>query len=104
MQPGQQAESMAYHPDLKEVEKEKGLFCFVTPERVCGPACMAYQVAVPEGQDYLAQQWAHCMLLTNMHKIGKHTTVIATELVRKNRDAARTGQQPPPLPTMPRKP
>lgn len=98
---------MAYHPDMKDMpeeEKRKGLFCFINPSRICGADCMAFQTAPPPGQDYVAQQWAQCSLLVNMHKLGKHSGIIATELVKKNRDSERTAQPPAPVPTMPKRP
>lgn len=38
---------------------------------------MGYLPQVPDGPDYKApdgypQQWAHCMVLVNAHKLGKH--------------------------------
>jgi hypothetical protein len=90
----------AHHPDLRELPKDQGLACFLDHGRICGADCMAFSTTRPEGQDYVAQQWAQCMILTNFHKVGKHSHIIATELVRKNRDDARK-QPPPPLPNMP---
>ena len=90
-------EETAYHPELKALPEKNGLFCFLDQARACGADCMAFQ-RPPEGPDYLAQQWAQCALLTNTHKIGKHSAIVATELVRKNRDDARLHAASGPLP------
>ncbi len=81
-----------------------GLFCFLNRERYCGPDCMAY-ISRPDGSDYVAQQWANCMLLVNAHRAGKHMVVIASTLGEQNAkaktaaaDLVRTNQPPPPVP------
>lgn len=62
------------------VDKPKeisGLFCFISPERLCDSDCMAFLPVMPEGADYQGQQWSKCLLLVNAHKAGKHLTVLA---------------------------
>lgn len=53
------------------------LMCFMDQNRVCGPDCVAYLTARPEGKDYEQQPWACCTLLVNAHRGGKHLTVLA---------------------------
>lgn len=84
-----------YHPNIKEAEG--GLYCFLSPTRACGPECMAY-TQVPDGADYKDQQWANCMLLVGVHRVGKHVIVLASEIARKARTelAQQVRNQPPP--------
>ncbi len=96
---------LLHHPTLADDEpgqKATGLDCFLNQNRPCGPDCMAF-TAPPEGQDYQDQQWAHCMLLVNAHRGGKHLVVLAslgTELSKKAKteaaDRARAQQPAPP--------
>ena len=53
-----------------------GLFCFKDQQRACTAECMAY-VNPPGGEDYKDQQWAHCLELVNLHRVGKHISLIA---------------------------
>jgi len=64
---------------------------------------MAYTVAAPQGDDYVGQQWAHCMLLANAYRLGKHAVVLAgvgNKLVNTMQatraDQVRANQTPPP--------
>lgn len=78
--------------------KETGLFCFISPDRVCGADCMAYSDP-PNHKDFVGKQWAHCLLLVNTHRAGKHLTVLASHadtLLNLKQDEARTNQPPPP--------
>jgi hypothetical protein len=63
---------------------------------------MAY-ITPPAGPDYVGQQWAHCILLVNTHRVGKHLVILADAVgqqVKKSvtalADAARANQPPPP--------
>jgi hypothetical protein len=65
---------------------------------------MAFDVP-PDGPDYKDKQWAHCALLVNAHRAGKHLVILAStsaELFRTNKVAAadkvRTTQPVPPSP------
>lgn len=82
-----------FHPQLKE---ESGLFCFLSPDRACGPDCMAYD-SPPLHKDFVGKQWAHCTLLVNMHRVGKHLTVLANTIdnIDRRQDNS-TRIQPPP--------
>jgi len=87
--------SLSYHPDAREVNpKEGGLSCFISQDRVCGPDCMAFLPQVPEGKDFLGEQWAHCMLLVNAHRTGKHLVIIASEQSKTNAEARRSKPAP----------
>jgi hypothetical protein len=55
-----------------------GLFCFKDQQRACTAECMAY-VNPPPGEDYKDQQWAHCLELVNLHRVGKHTALLAAQ-------------------------
>jgi hypothetical protein len=88
----------AYHPNTKE---DSGLYCFLNPVRPCTAECMAYDTP-PQTADYQDKQFAHCMLLVNAHRAGKHLVVLAQVVDqfyrRVTTDAAdkqRAGQTPP---------
>lgn len=74
------------HPDLLEQpeavqpseEKEPALYCFLEEARVCGSDCVAYNTDPPKEQDYVGQPWAHCHLLVNAHRAGKHLVILAS--------------------------
>ncbi len=53
------------------------LACFMDQGRVCGPDCMAYLPQAPGEPDYQGENWAHCHLLINAHRGGKHLVIIA---------------------------
>lgn len=89
---------------MQETDKEEkeqtstGLFCFLNSDRACGADCMAYEAA-PTHKDFMGKQWANCMLLVNIHRTGKHLTIIAQStdaLLTLKRDEVRTQQPPPP--------
>lgn len=70
--------------------KNQGLGCFLDRSRVCGPDCMAYvpPIEKPESVDYIGKEWAKCHLLINVHRTGKHIsilTITANELLSKVR-------------------
>jgi hypothetical protein len=69
-----------YHPNAEPVGEgeTKGAACFLAQDRICGPDCMAYLPQVPEGPAYIGEQWAHCMLLVNAERAGKHLVVLAS--------------------------
>lgn len=55
------------------------LYCFLDSSRPCSAECMAFLPVKPEGPDYDDQQWPACMLLVNLHKLGKHHVAIAQQ-------------------------
>src|SRR5690606_10644440 len=78
-------------------------YCFIDSNRPCTAECMAFLVVRPEGPDYEGQQWAACSLLVNMHRGGKHLTVLASQgaavlkdMRIKMADEKRLNQPPPP--------
>lgn len=98
MCPSDSDDEFAYHPDMRP--KGTGLQCFMNGDRVCGADCMAFQTDRPEGPDY-QDQWAHCMLLTNLHRGAKHLVVLTQSvntIVRQGQDMARQNQVPPGIP------
>lgn len=91
-------------PDETTPPKER-LYCFLDAGRPCGAECMAFLPVRPEGPDYASDAWPACMLLVNLHKLGKHHVSLAQTGVamlkqRKDEkvDAARAsiGQTLPP--------
>lgn len=71
-----------------------GLFCYKDQHRPCGPECMAFLPQVPEGATYVGVQWAHCHLLVNAERVGKHVIIIV-DLLKQAR-AANLRSQPAP--------
>lgn len=83
-------------------EDSKGA-CFLNQERICGSDCMAYLTAPPEGKAYMGENWAHCMVLVNLDRTGRHLTILANNSasglnLKRNAlaDEQRLNQQPPP--------
>lgn len=77
------------------------LGCFLAQERICGPDCMAYLPQVPEGEQFKGEQWAHCHLLVNADRTGRHIVVLAnlgTKLysLKSKASAEEARKQPPP--------
>jgi len=101
-------EDVPGHPGMKAVpssyEEGKGqeaLRCFLKAERVCGPDCMAYSTYVANHQDYQNQPWPHCIVLINLHRTGKHLTVLAShveKLLGKRDPLEAQRNVPPPVP------
>ena len=58
------------------------LRCFITPERACGPDCMAFVTQVPMHVDYRGQAWPHCLILLNLHRTGKHLVILAEGMTK----------------------
>ena len=82
---------------------ENELYCFLDSARPCQAECMAYLPVRPEGEDYQQAPFSSCMILVNLHKIGKHHVALAqagANLVRDGRnkaaDQARNNQPLPP--------
>lgn len=87
---------------LPQVREDSGLICFLDNKRPCGADCMAW-VQPPDGADYKDQQFSNCMVLVNLHRVGKHAVVLAAQgadLLKKLKiteaDRARGDQPPPP--------
>ena len=85
------------------MEEESRSACFINQERICGPDCMAYLTAAPEGKAYMGENWAHCMILINLDRTGRHLTILANTnsslfSLKRNEvaDGQRLNQQPPP--------
>jgi len=79
-------------------EEGSGLYCFMDQLRLCGPACMAYLNPAPQNDPELrGQQWAHCHLLVNVHRGGKHL-VILTSMAHRALNQQPGANIPPPQP------
>jgi len=88
-----------------------GLECWLNMERPCSAECMSYldSASVPEGEDYkrpdgVPMQWAHCMVLVNLHRVAKHSVHLASSvggLVRLKKQEAGDRARMPPLEPMP---
>jgi hypothetical protein len=55
---------------------------------------MAYLPQAPEGPAYVGENWAHCLLLVNAERAGKHL-VILVDLHKKAQATAQRAQKPP---------
>lgn len=88
-------------PDTKPDEPESGLMCFLSPERECGPECMAF---TPQPADVaaLAPQQRHCIVLVSGERLARHAAIgvkvvndIFSFFKTVSADQQRTGQKPP---------
>jgi hypothetical protein len=70
------------------------LSCFLNQDRICGADCMAHLPQAPEGPSYLGENWAHCLLLVDAERVGKHL-VILVDLHKKVQANAQRSQKPP---------
>lgn len=85
-----------YHPNQTE---PSGLCCFLQQERVCGADCMAFLPQPPQGVHYQGEQWAHCQLLVNADRVGRHLVIITQQLGQlKGEQLRQSRNQPPPTP------
>ena len=75
-----QSEGYIERPDTREVQATD-MFCYRDAARPCDSTCMAFLIEMPDGQDYMGQEWARCLVLVNEHRQGKHLTVLASEAV-----------------------
>lgn len=82
-----------YHPNATGAN-DGGPLCFINNTRVCGPDCMAFLPQAPSGDDYKGEQWAHCHLLVNAHRSGKHLTILANVHSQANAVAKRSVPAP----------
>ena len=74
---------MVYAPDMLPDTGDK-VFCFIVPERVCGPECMAYAAygtEPPRNSDLDANQ-VHCTLLVSADRLARHAVIIASILAQ----------------------
>lgn len=88
-------------------ESKVGLDCFLSMERPCNAACMAYldDSSVPQEADYAIdgypRQWARCAVLVNLHRLGKHIVHIAAShhqgVQLQKQEAADRAHRPPPI-------
>jgi hypothetical protein len=81
-----------YHPNMHEAGT--GPACFLDQSRICGADCMAYLTKPPEGQAYQGEQWAHCHLLVNVDRTGRHLGIITTLVRNQQADQMRAQQAP----------
>ena len=93
-------DEMGYHPNM-QTSGVRGLICFKDVTRPCGPDCMAYLPQPPEGVQYQGAQWAHCHLLVNSERVGRHAVIATTQLIelvklQKSAAAAAVRTQKPP--------
>lgn len=82
--------------EVNPVPEVKGA-CFLNQDRVCGADCMAFLPTAPQGVAYIGQQWAHCLLLVNAERTGKHLIVLAdigNKLVASKRQEEREKKAP----------
>jgi hypothetical protein len=72
-------DEQTYHPNHLP-SSETGPICYRDPIRVCGPDCIAYLAQVPDGEAYKGEQWAHCHVLVNQDRLGRHAVVLVSLL------------------------
>jgi phosphate uptake regulator len=61
------------------VDNPKG--CFVQQERICGSDCVAYNEDTSgTSREISSHPLAHCHLLLNLHRIGKHAVIMAQDV------------------------
>jgi len=88
----------------KEQVSGSGLYFFKDQQRACTAECMAY-VIPPDHPDYKNQQWAHCLELVNLHRVGKSALAVVNEVQALTKllkgdaaERARANQPKPPVP------
>lgn len=79
-------------------------YCFVAPDRMCGPDCMAYlsrEADVP-----IDPQQRHCLILVSAERLARHVSIgvkVASDIMSlmktSDADRRRTEQRPPTPPT-----
>ncbi len=98
--PTDEGVEQSYHPNY--LPEKAGLSCFLEQSRTCGPDCMAFSAQTPtdnEGrplQEYVGEQWAHCHLLVNLHRLGKTPGTIVAQLAKSRGEANLRARQPEP--------
>lgn len=80
-------QDQAYHPN--QLTGVVGPSCYRDQLRVCGPDCMAFLPQAPEGDTYKGEQWAHCQLLVNNDRMGRHLVILVSLL---QKDVSLRGQ------------
>jgi hypothetical protein len=59
------------------------LYCVFDKERECGAECMAYVTHPREARDDLTMAQRHCVVLSSVEKLARHSTVIAKVMADK---------------------
>lgn len=75
-------DTQVYHPNQMQ-GTDGNLFCYQNNLRPCGPDCTAYLPQRPEGAYFEGEAWAHCHLLVNADRVGRHL-VILVDLLKKD--------------------
>lgn len=82
-------DEQGYHPNMSARSSDgespgptEGPACYRDQCRICGPDCMAFLPQVPEGPVYVGEQWAHCLILVNQERTGRHLVVLADTLTK----------------------
>lgn len=73
---------------MPDEQEPKG--CFLQQERICGSDCVAYNAdTAGTSREVADQPLAHCHLLLNLHRLGKHAVIIAQGIaaLRTDRNA-----------------
>lgn len=61
-------------PDDKPDDSSSGLICFISENRECGPACMAY-LAQPADVALLSPQQRHCVVIVSAERLARHAVI-----------------------------
>lgn len=87
-------EELVYTPDMIPDEKGDKVYCFIVPERACGPDCMAFLKFGGERptKTNLDDNQQNCTLLVNADRLARHVVIIAS-LLSNNQKKKRTAEQ-----------
>lgn len=87
--------------DTPSMQAEQFGACFLDQHRVCSADCMAFLAVVPSGDAYIGEMWAHCHLLVQAERTGRHLPIIALGVsqlakLKQVAQAEHIRRQPPP--------
>lgn len=80
--------------DSGAVDEPLGPACFIDQSRVCSTDCMAHLTAPPQGAAYQGEDWAHCLLLVQAERVGRHLPILV-DIVKGAAVAQRRAQSAP---------
>ena len=58
------------------------VYCFLDSGRPCTAECAAYEATAPKDQEAAGKPWGHCVLLVNVHRVGKNVVILASSVGR----------------------
>ena len=80
------------------------LYCFISPDRVCSPECMAFLTFPRESKSSeLSGVQNHCVFIQNADRLGRNSVILTSTLVERSQrqkiaqqDAQREANTPKP--------